>query len=158
MRLLLFPFIAALACGARAQTRPDCPTRPQTLAAMRGCYRPLLVFAPSVGDRRLAAQRTAVDQAADDMMDRDVLLVPMVEAGASFEPPLDAPYSVLGVHEMAAARRRYGVAPGKFTVVLLGEDGSEKLRSDKPVMAEELNSLIDRMPTRKLEMQQPHTN
>ena len=66
------------------------------------------------------------------------------------------PDSGLGAREMAATRRRYHVTSGSFTVVLLGEDGGEKLRSDKPVKAEELDSLIDRMPTRKLEMQQPH--
>ena len=130
---------------------------------MRGCYRPLLVFAPTAGDRRLAVQGSALDQAADDMMDRNVLLVPVIESrgGESrggLEPPLDAPYSILGGRENAAARRRFGVAPGRFTVVLLGEDGNEKLRSEKPVTAEDLNSLIDKMPTRKLEMQRPHMN
>ena len=123
---------------------------------MRGCYRPLLVFAPSAGDGRLAAQRSALAQSAGDMMDRKVLLVPFVESGESLKLPLDAPYSAPGAREMVAARRRYGVTPGRFTVVLLGEDGGEKLRSDKPVTAEELNRLIDQMPTRKLEVQRPH--
>ena len=158
MRVLLFSCIVALTCATGAQSRPDCPTQPHTLAAMRGCYRPLLVFAPSADDRRLAAERTALDQAADDMMDRNVLLVPVVKSPSSLPLPLDAPYSVLGARESVAARRRYGVAPGRFEVVLLGEDGSEKMRSGKPVVAEELNSLIDRMPTRKLEMQRPHAN
>ena len=79
MRLRLFFLIAALAGSALCQSGPGCPVPPRTLAAMRGCYRPLLVFAPRAGDRRLAAQRSALNQAADAMMDRNVLLVPLVE-------------------------------------------------------------------------------
>ncbi len=133
--------------------------RPQTLAQMRDCYRPLLVFAPTGSDARLAAQREALDSAADDMMDRNVLLVPVPAGGASrFEAPLDAPYVVLSEAEMADARRRFGVAVGSFRVVLLGEDGGAKLRSTEPVGVDRLNSLIDSMPMRRLEMQRPHDN
>jgi hypothetical protein len=126
---------------------------------MRECYRPLLVFAPGAGDARLAAQRDALDHDADDMMDRNVLLVPIVAGGAGgFQAPLDAPYVVLGGAEMAEARRRFGVAAGSFRVVLLGEDGGVKLRSSEPVGVDRLNSLIDGMPMRRLEMQRPHDN
>ncbi len=141
-----------------AQARPDCPARPQTLAQMRGCYRPLLVFAPTASDPRLARQRDALDHAADDMMDRNLLLVPIPKAGSSPETPLDAPFVLLGAAEMAAARRRYGVLPASFRVLLLGEDGGVKLTSHTPVAVERLNSLVDSMPTRKLEMRRPHAN
>lgn len=125
---------------------------------MRSCYRPLLVFAPSSSDPRLAMQRDALDRDADDMMDRNVLLVPVVDGAAHFQTPLDAPFVLLGGGEIAATRKRYGVAPGSFQVLLLGEDGGPKLRSRAPVPVERLNSLIDTMPTRKLEMQRPHAN
>ena len=59
---------------------------------------------------------------------------------------------------MAAARRRYGVLPASFRVLLLGEDGGVKLTSHTPVAVERLNSLVDSMPTRKLEMRRPHAN
>jgi hypothetical protein len=143
---------------AKAQAHADCPVRPQTLAQMRDCYRPLLVFAPTATDPRLATQRKLLDAAADDMMDRNVLLIPVVDPASSFEAPLDAPYMLLGAAEMAAARRRFGIAPGAFRVLLLGEDGGEKLRGSGPVSPDRLNSLIDRMPMRRLEMQRPHAN
>jgi hypothetical protein len=160
MRSYLPIFLAAVALSpVSAQSHPQCPTRPQSLAQMRGCYRPLLVFAPAPGDGRLAAQRDALDSAADDMMDRNVLLVPILAGSAAgFQAPLDAPYVLLGATEMAAARKRYEMASGGFRVLLLGEDGGVKLRSSEPVPVDRLNSLIDSMPMRRLEMQRPHAN
>ncbi len=146
---------------AHAQSHPDCPARPTTLAAMRSCYRPLLVFASSAADLRLARQQAILDQDADDMMDRNVLMVPMPFTPASLSKvplPLDTPYALLPPSQVAEGRKRFHVAPGAFVVILLGEDGGEKLRSSAPVEAERLNALIDTMPTRRREMQQPHTN
>jgi hypothetical protein len=42
--------------------------------------------------------------------------------------------------------------------LLLGEDGSIKFRSTVPVIISRLNSLIDAMPDRKVEMARPHAN
>jgi hypothetical protein len=36
---------------------------------MHNCYRPLLVFSPTVNDARLKPQRELLNQDADDMMD-----------------------------------------------------------------------------------------
>jgi hypothetical protein len=156
--LLLLLTVSAAAPIARAQATPNCPTRPASLEAMRGCYRPLLVFAPAAGDPRLAEQQAALDAAADDMMDRNVLYLPVLADRHAFSLPLDVPYAVLSEPQLARLRRRFHVESAKFQVVLLGEDGSEKLHSSKPVRVEELNALIDSMPTRKLEMQRPHSN
>ncbi len=144
--------------AARAQARPGCPEHPRTLAAMRNCYRPLLVFAPSATDPRVKRQQAALDAAADDMMDRDVLFVPVLASAQAFNPPLDAPYAVLPEAVLDEIRRRFHVGAGAFAVVLLGEDGGAKLRAGEPVPMERLNSLIDAMPTRQREMQQPDTN
>lgn len=51
-------------------------------------------------------------------------------------------------------RRKFHVAEGAFTVVLIGKDGGEKLRSTKPIDVEELNATIDAMPMRKSEMKE----
>jgi hypothetical protein len=143
---------------ARGQANPACKVQPHTLAEMHGCYRPLLVFAPSAGDGRLKAQRDVLDHAADDMMDRFVLMVPILEHRGSFTAPLDAPYAVLSPEAQSSIRRRFSVAPGRFKVVLIGEDGGAKLQADAPVTADRLNTLIDRMPTRKIEADRPHAN
>jgi len=51
-------------------------------------------------------------------------------------------------------RDRYGAKPGHFMVVLVGRDGREKFRSDKPVSAKELFDRIDAMPMRRREMRE----
>jgi hypothetical protein len=161
MRTHIFLLVAAV-CGlvmpAHAQARPGCPERPRTLGAMRDCYRPLLVFAPSASDPRLRQQQAVLEAAADDMMDRDVLFVPVLASAKAFNAPLDAPYALLPKAEVDEIRKRFHVRPGEFAVVLLGEDGGAKLRAGEPVLIERLNGLIDAMPMRQREMQQPNTN
>ncbi len=54
--------------------------------------------------------------------------------------------------EAETVRRRFGVQPGDFTVVLIGKDGGAKLRSRKPLSMEKLKETIDAMPMRQDEM------
>ncbi len=99
-----------------------------------------------------------MDHDADDMMDRNVLLVPILEDASSYKAPLDAPRDLLPQAEQKRLRRLYHVAPDRFHVILLGEDGAVKMVRGEPVRMQQLNALIDTMPTRKLEMQEPNTN
>jgi hypothetical protein len=75
-----------------------------------------------------------------------------------WQTPLDTPYTVLGMKEMKEIRARFHVPENLFVVLLLGEDGTIKLRSEQPVEASRLNELIDTMPTRKIERDRPHAN
>ena len=106
--------------------------QPQTLAAMRNCYRPLLVFSPSATDARLKRQSEILDADADDMMDRFVLFTPILPSSKGFSAPLDTPYVLLSTQQMQAIRSQFHVPQETFVVVLLGEDGSEALRSHEP--------------------------
>jgi hypothetical protein len=148
----------ALAGSLHAQARPTCAVVPRSLAAMKDCYRPLLVFAPNGDDARLKRQVQLLDRAADDMMDRFVLFTPIVPDGRRVTTPADSPYTVLAPKEMAAVREQFRIPPQDFAVLLLGEDGTVKLRAANPVSADRLNELIDSMPTRKQEMLRPHAN
>ena len=156
----LFPLAILLLAPVllQAQARPDCALRPTSLAQMRRCYRPLLVFSPTGNDARLKKQQSTLDAAADDMMDRFVLLLPIIAKPAKYQPPLDTPYELLSQKELASIRNRFQISEDQFAVLLLGEDGAIKLRSTAPVTISRLNSLIDAMPDRKLEMQRPHAN
>ena len=113
---------------------------------MRDCYRALVVFAPSARDASLVAQQAMLDQYADDMMDRNLLYVPVLMQRGHFEAPLDAPYVVLKQSEMNAIRARFQTSPSDFVVVLVGKDGGEKFRSRKPVSVLQLDDLVDAMP------------
>jgi Domain of unknown function (DUF4174) len=157
--LLVALFHGALTgAPALAQANPSCQVQPKMLAAMRNCYRPLLVFSPTAGDARLKKQSELLDQDADDMMDRFVLFTPIVPSAKDFTPPLDTPYVVLTSRQMQAIRSQFQVPADTFLVLLLGEDLGEKLRSPRPIDPMRLNALIDHMPTRKQEMQRPHAN
>jgi hypothetical protein len=160
MMARLFPAVMVLlACESLwAQARPSCQVIPKSLAAMHACYRPLLVFSPQADDALLKEQSAALDAAADDMMDRFVMLTPVVPDAKDFTAPLDTPYTVLSQQEMNSIRTRFHVRTDEFAVVLLGEDGREKLRSTKPVDVDRLNALIDSMPERRVEMRRPHAN
>jgi hypothetical protein len=149
-------FITSLT--AAAQASPKCQVRPKTLAAMRHCYRPLLVFSPRADDPRLKKQAEVLDNDADDMMDRFVMLTPVLPSAKGYAAPLDTPYVVLNTKEMQSIRERFHIPADSFLVLLLGEDGQEKLRSTRPVPATRLNGLIDATPERRIERERPHAN
>lgn len=154
----LATLVVTLGGHGQAQARPECQVVPKSLAAMRDCYRPLLVFSPSPNDARLKRQAALLDEAADDMMDRFVLFTPIAPEEERINRPLDAPYTVMGAHELSLVRERFHIPANEFAVLLLDEDGSLKLRSAAPVSADRLNTLIDRTPRRQAEMQRPHAN
>ena len=51
-------------------------------------------------------------------------------------------------------RKKYAVSPKDFAAVLIGKDGGEKFRSQIPISAAQLLSIIDAMPMRRAEMRQ----
>ncbi|HEX4308772.1 MAG TPA: DUF4174 domain-containing protein [Acidobacteriaceae bacterium] len=156
--LYLAAVALALSGEACAQARPTCPVVPKSLAAMKNCFRPLLVFSASGDDLRLKRQVALLDAAADDMMDRFVLFTPIVPDGRRVSTPADSPYTILSKEQMKAVREQFHIALGEFTVLLVDEDGSVKLRAAAPVNVDRLNALIDKTPQRKAEMQRPHAN
>jgi len=155
---LLLVALLSLAAAALGQASLKCQVQPKTLAAMRNCYRPLLVFSPSATDSRLKRQGQILDQDADDMMDRFVMFTPILPSAKDYDPPLDTPFVIFGAQQTQAVRAQFAVPQDTFLVLLLGEDGNEALRSAKPVNSERLNAIIDTMPSRKREMLRPHAN
>lgn len=143
---------------ALAQAHDGCPEFPATLTAMRTCYRPVLVFSPDGHDARLRKQVATLDSAADDMMDRNELLLPVLASSAGYQAPLDAPHRLLPSTELSKLRQRFHVDAHQFRVLLLGEDGSVKLSSDTPISIDRMNQLVDSMPTRKREMLRRDSN
>lgn len=112
------------ACNASAQ--PD-------LARYVDGKRVLLVFAPRADDPSLLAQQRILAGAKAGTGERDLVLVPAVGADAT------------------ALRRRFEVADGSFTALLIGKDGGTKTRSGQPIAARTLFLTIDAMPMRRAE-------
>ena len=149
--LLLCPML-------RAQAGPQCQVVPRSIVAMRGCFRPLLVFSPAPNNALLRRQVALLDRDADDMMDRFVLYTPVVPGARQLGTPLDAPYTILDAQQRSEIRARFRIPESEFAVLLLDEDGSVLLRSTNPVNPARLDALIDRTPERQVEMQRPHAN
>lgn len=158
--LVSLVFLTPLVAHVTAQTQKEqptagCPAQPNTLRAMRNCYRPLLVFAPAMNDPHLLQQFKQLKPQAADLKRRDVLYVPIVPEGHNQPIPASNLHTAsLSEDELAAVRLHFKVEPEEFLVILIGKDGGEKLNSRTPVAVEQLKELIDSMPMRKREMKQ----
>jgi hypothetical protein len=51
-------------------------------------------------------------------------------------------------------RKRLSVPSGRFTVILIGKDGGEKIRQGSSVDLKEIFAIIDAMPMRQQEMRE----
>jgi len=122
MRRILAAMLITLGAGE---------AKPETLAAHRWEARPVLVFAPSEEDPRLAAQLDLLEAAGAALRDRRVVVI------VDTDPD-------------SALRDRF--RPDGFTVILVGLDGGEKYRSRGIVPVETLNGRIDAMPMRRREL------
>jgi hypothetical protein len=122
------------------------PTGFVTLASLRDTARPLLIFAPTPGDPQLLIQLRRLQAASAAIAERDMVILAL-----PYQSPSPTP-AYLTATAAQAARRRFHIAPDDFTVILLGKDGGEKLRSSKPLSLDKLRATIDAMPMRRQEM------
>ena len=108
--------------------------------------RPLLLFAPADSDPRLVETMRLIEASRCDFVDRDMVLGRIVTEGTS----------TLGGHVLDTNQARrllseFGIGADSFGVVLIGKDGSEKLRvADVPDL-EAIYAVIDGMPMRARE-------
>lgn len=135
--LSVFPIALAPSSSANA-----------AMSKYRWSKRPLLVFAPSAGDARLAAQRSAIASASRDILERDMVVV--FVAGDRVETQY-GPRVGMGA---TALRRKYGVANDAFRAVLVGKDGGVKLSRSDVTPTRAIFGLIDSMPMRRQEMRE----
>ncbi|MCC5829342.1 MAG: DUF4174 domain-containing protein [Phycisphaeraceae bacterium] len=111
-------------------------------------YRPVIVFAPEVDEDRLSAQMNRLAEAEAGLIERDILVVPVIGPVAAVQRDGQAiAYRVGDV-----LRRRFGVDRKAFAVVLVGKDGQGKRIDREVVDAAELFETIDAMPMRRTEM------
>ena len=113
--------------------------------AMRWEERVLLVFAPQERDAGLSKQRKNVGADGDGFRDRELRVVEVVGE------------SVAGARDYAPRlRQRYRIASDEFAAVLVGKDGTVKLRTNRPIDTAQLFTTIDSMPMRQREMTGAH--
>lgn len=144
IRLLLL--LIVLAPMAHAQ---------QPLASYVDQKRVLLLFASGRDQPLYLQQLTELDRHAADLKERDLVVIPVL-----LDPTPPVTPNTLRVtlgpglpdQEQLPVRHRFDVAANAFAVLLIGKDGGEKFRSDRPVAVEKLNQVIDAMPMRQAEM------
>lgn len=117
------------------------------LSDYRWDRRPLLVFAPTDGDPRLAETLSRIEATRCDFDSRDMVVGLVVAEGSS---SLDG-------HSVDAAqsqrlRDQFAIDENAFTVLLIGKDGGEKRRVTDIPDLEAIYTLIDGMPMRGREM------
>lgn len=127
----------------------------QTLNTLRDRNRVLLIFAPTALDLRYGRQLGAFEHHEAELGARDLVLIPLIQQPG---PPNASPVlhnlrpPLVQADEQITFRRRFHIAPNDFAVILIGKDGTEKLRASSPITLARLTRTIDAMPGRKEEM------
>jgi hypothetical protein len=117
----------------------------ETLSDLQWQKRPLLVFAPTQNDVRLQEQIGLLKGAIEGLNERDVHInfISTDEVISATEPRLEEKSDNL--------RKRFDISDS-FAVLLVGKDGTVKLRDTSPVEPKKLFQTIDAMPMRQKEM------
>ena len=139
---------AALACGLVGGLQPS-QAAETGMQRLQWQNRPLVVFAPDRTDARFRRQLAIAERHADGFAERDMVVIAVVGAepvGVDGKPAKDLANATL--------RQRYRVPAGAFAAILVGKDGTEKLRRGEAIAAETLFATIDAMPMRRREMRQ----
>jgi hypothetical protein len=124
----------------------------QTIAALTGRSRVLLVIAPDSTDRRFGLQLDTFAHHSADFGSRDLILIPIVpDSGLPNASPVLREFRAPLVHddEKLTIRKRFHIDPTSFVVILLDKSGSERLRSTTPITIQRLNRTIDALPAHK---------
>ena len=107
------------------------------LDELRWKERVIIIYAPDGSEKELARQQELLGSYDAELNERDTTQV-ILRARA----------------ENPEITERFGLAEAGFTLLLIGKDGGEKLRSGEIVAPERLIRLIDSMPMRQGEMRQ----
>lgn len=117
------------------------------LGKYRWKNRLVLIFAASREDSFYRKQIDEFEGEMDGLVDRDVIVMDLLDTG---QTALGGPPFTHG--QQSLLRAEYEVPAGAFELVLIGKDGTVKLRSEGTVSAADLFALIDSMPMRKEEI------
>jgi hypothetical protein len=147
--------LASLALFAVMMLFPSQSTRvePDPLSTYRWTHRLLVLHVPDTeaGRATLDAFRSALDDQRTDILDRDLLIIPVGDlphAGDVLRPAVD-----LDAPDRLAVRRRLRLHGRVAQLVLIGKDGGVKMRQSGAFDLAGLLALIDSMPMRRAEAQ-----
>ena len=104
------------------------------VSAQQKNSRDIWIFAADSSNASFITQKAALSNTAE-LKQRDIQV-----------------HQVVGLKEHESLFKKYKASGNKFTFILIGKDGGEKLRSTEPVSLENLYRTIDSMPMRQAEM------
>jgi hypothetical protein len=107
----------------------------------------ILLASFSASDHKLVQQLGILSGKGPALAERDLILIQLLTKSPSLIEG-----KTLGQEDAEKIRSRFGISEEGFEILLIGKDGTVKLRSDQPVSSEDLFALIDSMPMRKREM------
>lgn len=111
--------------------------------------RVLLIFAPGDSHPEYVQQRNELTGNREGMEERDMLIVYVLRDGDSRLQL--APNKRINEEKL---RNRFDLSEDDFAAVLVGKDGTEKLRSEDAISIQRIFNRIDSMPMRQREMRQ----
>ncbi len=107
----------------------------------------LLLFSPSPEVPAYQVLSQKLDRNPSGVRERDLLVFHVLEQG-----PRVPGNQEIGTAEAEELRQRFGITRGTFAVVLIGKDGTVKLKREGPTALTDIFALIDTMPMRQREM------
>ena len=120
------------------------PEAGSPLDPFRGSHRPVVIFTPFVDHDAYVQQRQIFSAGRRGMEERNTVVIDVVGEGQARLEDEPLPPSAA-----ATLRRDLNVDVDDFTVVLVGTDGTEKLRVDHALPVHRLFKAIDEMPMRR---------
>jgi len=117
------------------------------LASYQWKNRVIIIFDTSPATENYRMQKGELETRSEGVLDRDLIVLELFENERSRLGDVFLPDDAV-----KNLKNLFSVEQGQFQVILVGKDGTVKLRSDKPVSAPEFFGLIDAMPMRQEEM------
>jgi hypothetical protein len=142
--LILSGLLFVVSAGALGAEKPGGVAG---LGQYRWKNRLLFLFSPSPETASYQTLSRELEQDSGGVRERDLLVFHVLERGPSF----------LGSREISPAEaralgQRFSIPQGAFAVVLVGKDGTVKLKRQGPTALADIFGLIDSMPMRQREM------
>jgi hypothetical protein len=114
------------------------------LTDLQGTSRVLIVFAPDTNSASFKRQLQLIERHAYELTERNTVVVPVSFVSTGSEEHISGENLPIGTTgEQTDARNRFHVKPGDFLVILLNQDGTEKIRSANPVDIHQLTASLD---------------
>lgn len=111
----------------------------------------MLIFAGSKQSVLYQQQLAEFASADKEFRDRDLIILHLFSDGNSFSENQE-----ISARDAKRLRNEFNIEKSQFTIILMGKDGTEKLREEELLSTDRLFNVIDAMPMRQREMKQKH--